>query len=226
MNSDLKALKGQDTHEGVVSFVKNILGDDKKFLFQGIKGISLSEYGARIESTIHNNLHNRFAYYGYGRPSAADPLNKENWDKMWKDTFDSPNYDALGDSYSSHVHPWFYRLHGWVDARIDDWLRVNGYASVGTADECKGKAQPCYIWLSDKRYVAKGNDVPWAGPGLKAASSQEKESVMSLHAHHAPVTLSDDVIEFTKGLRAQNDSMNRQSISKEVDRDLVLGSQL
>jgi hypothetical protein len=39
--------------------------------------------------------------------------------------FDDPAYDWLADFYSSHVNPIFWKLHGWVDARIDDWMKAN-----------------------------------------------------------------------------------------------------
>lgn len=32
--------------------------------------------------------------------------------------WDNPSNDELGDFYSSHVHPTFWRLHGWIDDGI------------------------------------------------------------------------------------------------------------
>ena len=39
--------------------------------------------------------------------------------------WDAPANDDLGDFYSSHVHPVFWRLHGWIDDRINDWAAAN-----------------------------------------------------------------------------------------------------
>ncbi|MGW4103666.1 hypothetical protein [Streptomyces sp. NPDC004976] len=44
-----------------------------------------------------------------------------NVDPKWDDSA----YNWLGDTYSSHVNPLFWKLHGWVDARIDDWMAAN-----------------------------------------------------------------------------------------------------
>src|SRR3712207_9485858 len=39
--------------------------------------------------------------------------------------WDDHSNDDLGDFYSSHVHPTFWRLHGWIDDRINDWAAAN-----------------------------------------------------------------------------------------------------
>ena len=38
---------------------------------------------------------------------------------------DSPAYNWLGDTYSSHVNSLFWKIHGWVDDRIEDWKTAN-----------------------------------------------------------------------------------------------------
>lgn len=86
-----------------------------------LKGVTLGQLGADIEFTIHNNMHMRWAApssVGY-RPSTpiAQPV-----DTSW----DNPAYNYLGDTYSSHVNPIFWKLHGWVDNRIEDWKKANG----------------------------------------------------------------------------------------------------
>jgi hypothetical protein len=104
---------------------------DPRFL----EGKSLSELGNRIEFGIHNTMHLRWAaqlpeYRPDGDPFDVDPR------------FDDPGYDWLADFYSSHVNPIFWKLHGWVDARIDDWMKANN------------KTEP----------VPWSFDPPWAGP--------------------------------------------------------------
>lgn len=187
--------------------VQRLLAPREDFKYQGVKGISLSEYGYRLEATIHNSMHMRWAYEGASRPSAADPLDREGWAKGWAESFDNPSYDWLGDTYSSHVHPWFYRLHGWVDARLQTWLSINGYKSIGLKDECPKLEQPCYAWLSDARYADKGDGIPWEGPVVKEEGGS---SAMSLHAHAAPVpNLSKRALEKTRGLRSEFEMMDQ-----------------
>jgi len=87
-----------------------------------LKRMSLGELVSRLEFTIHNRMHMRWS----SKPSRvrpdADPAAPEIIDKGW----DSPNYDWLGDTYSSHVNPVFWKLHGWVDRCIDRWMEANG----------------------------------------------------------------------------------------------------
>jgi hypothetical protein len=86
-----------------------------------LKSVTLGQLGADLEWTIHNAMHMRWAApspVGY-RPRA--PLTQPV-DPRW----DDPAYDFLGDTYSSHVNPIFWKLHGWVDNRIKDWKRAQG----------------------------------------------------------------------------------------------------
>ncbi|MBI4962568.1 MAG: Tat pathway signal protein [Desulfomonile tiedjei] len=88
-----------------------------------LRQMSLGEFGARIEFTIHNQMHMRWC----AEPAATgikpdpDPANPNAIDLQW----DDPAYDWLGDTYSSHVNSIFWKLHGWVDDRINDWAAAN-----------------------------------------------------------------------------------------------------
>jgi len=53
-----------------------------------------------------------------------DPTGGETIGKEW----DDPRYNFLGDTYSSHVNPIFWKLHGWIDDRIENWKVANGVA--------------------------------------------------------------------------------------------------
>ncbi len=87
-----------------------------------LAGWSLGELGARIESTIHNQMHMRWCSessqtgmrpdVNVDRPDTIDP----KWDDV--------KYDWLGDTYSSHVNSVFWQVHGWVDDRIENWKRA------------------------------------------------------------------------------------------------------
>lgn len=87
-----------------------------------LRRMSLGVLGARIEDTIHNALHMRFC----ARPEAIRPNNGSVNDREIATSWDDERYDWLGDTYSSHVNPVFWKLHGWVDDRIDQWARGNG----------------------------------------------------------------------------------------------------
>lgn len=86
---------------------------------QYLKGVTLGQLGSDIEFTICHDMHVRWAApspVGYRQPGEAE----EYWD--------APDYDYLGDNYSSHVNPIFWKIHGWVDERVEDWKRVQGIA--------------------------------------------------------------------------------------------------
>ncbi|MFF8840286.1 hypothetical protein [Streptomyces sp. NPDC015130] len=68
-------------------------------------------------------------------------------------------YDDLNDTFSSHVHPVFWRLHGWVDDRIEDWYAAHAATHPG---------QVARKTVGDVPWFAKGPQVsvetPWVGP--------------------------------------------------------------
>lgn len=86
-----------------------------------LRGRSLGDLGARIEFTIHNRMHMRWCEQIAEMRPDVDPVDPEDIDGRW----DDPSYDWLGDTYSSHVHRVFWKMHGWVDDRIEDWRRAN-----------------------------------------------------------------------------------------------------
>lgn len=86
--------------------------------------LTLGEFGSLVEYSVHNDMHIRWsapprdphtnALLPTGRP-------QNNTDEFW----DNPKYDWLGDFYSSHVNPYFWRLHGWIDDRVTDWFQAH-----------------------------------------------------------------------------------------------------
>lgn len=103
---------------------------------------TLGEYGVWLEENLHNNLH-----MYWSDPATGDkygPLEPPTIFDQGSADADAPANDYLGSTYSSHVNPIFYRIHGFVNARIEDWLHANGYTSVGDADTCVAPA--CYKW--------------------------------------------------------------------------------
>ncbi len=89
-----------------------------------LKGMSLGELGARIEFTIHGSMHMRWAAApGANRPEPPDASQAETIIPV---AWDDPRYNYLGEFYSSHVNPIFWKVHGWVDDRIEGWRYANG----------------------------------------------------------------------------------------------------
>ena len=83
--------------------------------------VTLGQLGSDIEFTVYNDTLMRWAapsHVGYRPSTAITQTVAAQWD--------SPAYDYLGDTYSSHVNPIFWKLHGWVDERIEDWKRAHG----------------------------------------------------------------------------------------------------
>lgn len=106
-------------------FHANFIGWEEEFTDPDrLRAMSLGELGARIEFSIHNQMHMRWSEPVAAIRPDASASSPSGIDPRW----DQPSYDWLGDSYSSHVHPVFWRLHGWVDDRIEDWRRANAIA--------------------------------------------------------------------------------------------------
>jgi len=97
---------------------------------------TLSELGWLIEFSIHNMMHMRFSTsydqnkFGGG---ARLPFSIAEWKSLRSGDFpwDDPEYNNLGDPYSSHVNPIFWKLHGLVDGFIDKWLAANAKLNNG-----------------------------------------------------------------------------------------------
>ena len=66
-------------------------------------------------------MHMRWAKEPEGARPTADPTNPSSIDIQW----DDPSYEYLGDTYSSHVNPIFWKLHCWIDERIEDWKNAH-----------------------------------------------------------------------------------------------------
>jgi hypothetical protein len=119
--------------------------------------LTLGELGTLIEWTIHNDMHMRWAAVPRD-PITNEPLpeGRQDWDIDTR--WDNPNYDHLGEQYSSHVNPVFWRLHGWVDARIEDWFSAHEVAHPGEIERVVVMGTP---WFRGKWVQV---DMPWPGP--------------------------------------------------------------
>ena len=112
--------------------------------------LPLGEYGTWLEQSLHNRMHMMWADTrdggnGPGRdlfsPSEVERI--KNPPASW--TAVSNQY--LGSTYTSHVNPLFWRLHGYVDNRINDWMRAHNFERIGeSTDASCTPAAKCYSW--------------------------------------------------------------------------------
>lgn len=87
-----------------------------------LRSVTLGRLGAELEFTIHNAMHMRWCTAVTRlRPDPAESEDPRAIPFEWDDLAN----DWLGDTYSSHVNDVFWKLHGWVDARIDGWAEAN-----------------------------------------------------------------------------------------------------
>lgn len=124
--------------------------------------LSLGALGSLIEFTIHGWMHNRWANAKgavlmdpEGNPKVRSTF---DFDVMW----DHPKYDFLGEFYSSHVNPLFWRLHGWVDARIDDWFNAHESMHPGEIERQNHKG---VSWFKPGKWVTAEKPFYWPEMG-------------------------------------------------------------
>lgn len=92
-----------------------------------LRSVSLAKLGSLVEYTVHKWMHLRFSdpgTVGLRFTSTVNPT--PDIDTKW----DNLGYRWLGDTYSSHVHPTFWKIHGWVDDHIDLWRKANGLETI------------------------------------------------------------------------------------------------
>lgn len=151
-----------------------------------LASVSLSQLGMAIEFTTHNNLHMRYATAnppaGFGgvaevggAPIPLDGKFPADW------PYDDPAYDWLADPYSAAVNPLFWKLHGYVDNLIDEWLKAKGFQTI--AEDCH-KAPGCYEW----RGKWAGSEPTWSDAPVAAPQPGEREGRRTT-APHDPKTV-------------------------------------
>jgi hypothetical protein len=100
-----------------------------------LKTLTLDQLGAKIEWTIHAQMHMRWSSLPFDPEKQSTTLaeGRDRFDvsDKWIAPFTGPDgktayYDDLFDEFSSNLHPVFWRLHGWIDDRIDDWANAHG----------------------------------------------------------------------------------------------------
>ncbi|MCU9950960.1 PvdJ/PvdD/PvdP-like protein [Pseudomonas sp. PDM13] len=120
--------------------------------------LTLAEFGSEVELNIHDWLHMRWATVtrdpSNGMPVVGD-RDQADYAARW---FRAEN-DYLGDPFSSHVNPVFWRFHGWIDDRIEDWYRAHERAHPG---EVQRRDINGVSWFAPGRWVEVAD--PWLGP--------------------------------------------------------------
>jgi len=120
--------------------------------------LTLGELGSLIEFSVHNDMHMRWSAAPRDpETNAIVPGGRPQHDFSTK--WDSPRYDWLGEFYSSHVNPFFWRLHGWIDDRIEDWFAAHEDRHPG---EITRMAKGGVNWFGSGRWVQV--DKPWVWP--------------------------------------------------------------
>lgn len=120
--------------------------------------LTLGALGALLEWTIHNDMHMRWTSEpvdpktGEKVSSGRDAL---DLDPKW----DDPKYDSLSEPYSSLANPIFWRLHGWIDDRIDDWFNAHQAVHSG---EVKRRTIDGIDWFETGKWVLL--EEPWSEP--------------------------------------------------------------
>jgi hypothetical protein len=120
--------------------------------------LTLGEFGALLQYTIHNDMHIRWSAPPRDpETNALLPLGRP--DEDISDRWDNPRYDWLGEFYSSHVNTLFWRLHGWIDDRIEDWAAAHEWSHPGSVKRFKlGGVN----WFKPGKWVQV--EYPWVWP--------------------------------------------------------------
>jgi hypothetical protein len=140
---------------------------------QYLSTLTLGELGALLEWSIHNDLHMRFASVPR-HPQTGELIPNGRPDNDIRELWDDPSYDHLGEFYSSHVHPVFWRLHGWVDDRIEDWLEAHEATHPGQVERAQVHG---VSWFKKGRWVH--TDEPWAsGTGHDVGTMEKVVAVL------------------------------------------------
>ncbi len=98
--------------------------------------LTLGQLGSILQYSIHNDMHIRWSAAPRDpETNALLSLGRPDYDVS--DRWDNPSYDWLGEFYSSHVNPVFWRLHGWIDDRIEDWAAAHEASEPGSIERMK-----------------------------------------------------------------------------------------
>lgn len=146
----LKFIKSDEYFNNVMAILERIF-NNKTFLAK----LTLGALGNLLEFEIHNSMHVRWSSVSRD-PKSGEPMDRRffDFDNKW----DDQKYDYLGDFYSSHVNPLFWRLHGWIDDRIEDWFRTHEEIHPG---EVQRHEYQGVQWFKPGKWVQVSNPFYW-----------------------------------------------------------------
>jgi hypothetical protein len=168
--------------------------------------LSLGELGSIIETSVHNDMHMRWASIPRD-PETGLPIPSGRQDADITKKWDNPKYDFLGEFYSSHVNPVFWRLHGWVDARVNDWFAAHEAEHSGDVQRADVDGTP---WFAVGKWVGAAD--PWSGP----MDMMHAMDSSSNPAHHHPgdeVSRMEKVVAILYGAPASETRLALQQLA-------------
>lgn len=127
--------------------------------------LTLGQLGSEMELGLHDWLHMRWASVPRDPSNGAPvPLAREldDFAARWY----AAENDFLGDPFSSHVHPVFWRFHGWIDDRVEDWFAAHERFNPDQVRRLEVNSVP---WFAPGRWVEV--DDPWLGPDTHGCST-------------------------------------------------------
>jgi hypothetical protein len=119
-----------------------------------LRQLTLGELGSLIEWSVHNYMHIRWSSSPWSPYSQTVLSAQGRPDADIGPAWDDSRYDWLDDTYSSHVNPIFWKLHGWVDDRVTDW--ANAHRGEVSARKLGGVE-----WFEPGKWVQVAE--PWIG---------------------------------------------------------------
>lgn len=200
-NNVIDFMKSSEFFNNVMRHVANIFTNPRY-----LATLSLGALGNLIEFTIHGWMHNRWA-----NENGAFPQDPNTGTPIFRDTFDfdpmwdHPKYDYLGEFYSSHVNPLFWRLHGWVDDRIEDWYNAHESTHKG---EIERKELDDVSWFKLGKWVQVENPFYWPA---------NKHHHHNTHSPNVNDTSDQEIINnILKVMDIVKEALNKQTIQSIV----------
>ncbi len=162
----LKFLKSQDYFLSVMSQLEKQF-ESPRYL----SALSLGALGNLLEFIIHNQMHMRWSSISRD-PTTNEPKIRDDFD--FDDKWNDPKYDYLGEFYSSHVNPIFWRLHGWVDDRIEDWFNAHEASIAGEIERYEYQG---ISWFKPGKWVQASTLFYWPEHYMEHHNGNDLEEI-------------------------------------------------
>jgi len=179
-------IKSDDYYWDIIEPAEETLKDDDY-----LRSISLGELGTKLEFEIHTWMHARFSAantVGYRYQPDSDPF--MNVDESW----DVVGYDYLADFYSAHVNPLFWKVHGWIESKIEAWRMANDIDQIEWVGTWEGGPMATLTDLFAVSSITEDPDTttePSTGTDTETETETEVEPVQPTDV----ITLSETTME-------------------------------